>query len=63
MKDFKIYVLMSTRIPIFPLIFLNVDNSFDIVSTLLKFSVVVLNTIMEGTVSQIIYLGFSFCFM
>ena len=54
---------MSTRIPIFPLIFLNVDNSFDIVSTLLKCSVVVLNTIMEGTVSQIIYLALSFCFM
>ena len=54
---------MSTRIPISPLIFFNVDNSFNIVSTLLKFSVVVLNTIMEGTVSQNIYLGFSFCFM
>ena len=57
------HVLMSIKISIFPLIFLNVDNSFNIINTLLKFSVVVLHTIMEGTVSQIIYLSLSFCFM
>ena len=57
------HVLMSTQVSIFSLMFLNVDNSFNIINTLLKFSVVVFHTIMEGTVSQIIYLGLSFCFM
>ena len=54
---------MSTQISIFPLIFFNVDSSFNIENRLFKFSVDVLGIIMEGTVSQIIYLGPSFCFM
>ena len=43
--------------------FLNLDSSFNIKHTLLTFSVVVLGITMEGTVSQIFYLGPSFCFM
>ena len=57
---------MYQRIQIFlffPFIFLNVDISFHIQDILPKFSVVVLDIIKEGTVSQIFYLGPSFCFM
>ena len=46
-----------------PGIFLNLDISFNIKDTLLKFSVLVLSITMEGTVSQIFYVGPSFCFM
>ena len=48
---------------IFPFIFFNVDISFHIKDILPKFSVVVFDVIMEGTVSQICYLGPSFGFM
>ena len=62
-KEFKIYVLKSTKIPIIFFHFLNVDSSFDIENRLLKFFVVVYGIIMEGTMSQIFFLGPSFCFM
>ena len=47
----------------FPVIFLNFDSSFNIKDRKLKFSVYVLGIMIEGTVSQIFYLGLSFCFM
>ena len=62
-KDFKIYVLKRTKIDIFPIIFLNVDSSFNILNRVLRLSVVITNMLMEGTVSQIFYLGLSSCFM
>ena len=43
--------------------FLNVISSFIIKDRLLKFSMVVFDIIMEGTLSQIFYLGPGFCFM
>ena len=45
------------KILIFTLIFLNADISVNIESNVFIFSLVVLNSIMEGTVSQIVYLG------
>ena len=54
---------MVQKFLFFSIIFFNVDSSFNIKDTLLKFSVVVLGITMEGTVSQIFYLGPSFCFM
>ena len=45
------------------IMFLNVDSSFTIKDRLLKVSVVIIDMLMEGTVSQIIYLGPSLCFM
>ena len=45
------------KILIFTLIFLNADISVNIQSNVFIFSLVVLNSIMEGTVSQIFYLG------
>ena len=42
---------------IFTSIFLNADISVNIQSNVFRFSLVVLNSIMEGTVSQIFYLG------
>ena len=63
MKEFKINIPNSTEIQFFSLILLNVDSSFDIKDRLLNLSVVVLGIIMEGKVSQIVYLGHSFCFM
>ena len=57
------YVLKNTKIPIFSVIFLNFDSSFNIKDRKLKFSVVVLCIMIKGTVSQIFYLGLSFCFM
>ena len=62
-KEFKIYVHKSTQNSIFSLICLNVSSSFNIKDRLLKFSVLVLDMIMEGTVSQIFLLGPSSCFM
>ena len=38
-------------------IFLNVDNSINNGYNLLNFSVVIVDMVMEGTVSQICYLG------
>ena len=49
------HVLKSTKIPIFPFHFLNVDSSFNIKDTLLKLFVAVLDMIMEGTQSQNFY--------
>ena len=57
---FKIYVLKSTKITIFPHSFFNVDISFNIENRLLKLSVVTIDMLMEGTVS---HLGPSSCFM
>ena len=56
-KMIRIYALKSTNIHIFYLHFLDLDNSINIVHSLLTFSVVILDMIMEGTVSQIFYLG------
>ena len=54
---------MVQKFLFFSIIFLNVHSSFNIKDTLLKFYVVVLGITLEGTVSQIFYLGPSFCFM
>ena len=62
-KELKIYVLKRTEIVIFPIVFLNVDSSFNILDRLLKFSVVIIDMLMEGTVSPIFYIGLSSCFM
>ena len=62
-KEFKIYVLKRTKNLILSFIFLNVDISFNIQNRVLKFSVVVVGIIIEGTLSQIVYLGPSFSFM
>ena len=62
-KEFKIYVLKRTKNPIFSLYFFYVDFSFNIQKRVLKFSVAVIGIIMEGTMSQILYLGPSFSFM
>ena len=43
--------------------FLNLDNSVDIISKLFKFGVAVLNIITQGTLSQIFDLGPSSFFM
>ena len=51
------------KILFFPFISLNVDSLFNIKDRLLKFSVFVLDMIMEETMSQICYLGPRFCFM
>ena len=47
----------------FAIIFLNVNNSVNIETRLFKFYVLNLDTIMEGSVSQIFILGASFYFM
>ena len=39
------------------------DSLFNIQDRLLKCSVVIIDMLMEGTVSQILYLGPSSCFM
>ena len=52
-KEFKIYVLKSTKIVIFFHHFLNVDSSFIISDRLLKCSMVIIDMMMKGTVSQI----------
>ena len=51
------YVLKRTQTIIFSIIFLNVDNSINIENRLLKFSVVIIDVLMEGNVSQIFYSG------
>ena len=63
MTMIKIYALKSVKILFFAYIFLNLDNSINIVHRLLKFSIAILEMITEGTVSQIFYLGPSFYFM
>ena len=62
-KEFKIYILKSAKILIFSLHFFNVVISFNIEYRKLKFSKIILEMMMEGTVSQIFYLGLSFHFM
>ena len=41
----------------FPLLFLNVDNLFNIENRLLKCSVLIMDTIVQRAVSQLFYLG------
>ena len=48
---------------VFPCYILNMDISSNIVYPLIKFDMLLLHVIMEGTVSQILYLGPSFYFM
>ena len=43
--------------------FVNVDRLFKIENRLLKFSVVIIDMLKDGAVSQILYLGHSICFM
>ena len=62
-KEFKIYVLKSTKIVIFSHHFFNVDSSFIIKDRLLKFSMVIIDILMEGNVSQTFNLGPSLLFM
>ena len=50
---------MVQTISIFAFIFLNLDNSVDIIYILFKFGVGILDIMMEGTVSQIFDLGLS----
>ena len=49
--------------PFFSIIFFNVDSSFIILVRLLKFSVGIIDILMDGTVSQIFYVGPSPTFM
>ena len=49
--------------PIFSFLFLNTDILLDIVITELKLETQVKNITMEGSVSQIFYLGLSFYFI
>ena len=51
------------KISFFAFIFLNLYNSVAIFYKLFKSGVAMLDTITEGTVSQIFYLGPSSCFM
>ena len=53
-------MLKSTKNLILPFIFFNVDSSFNIENELLKFSTLIFHIVMQGTVSQIVYLGTSF---
>ena len=62
-EGLKKYVLNSTTNLIYHFIFFNVDSSFNIKIKVLKCSMLVLHIVIEGTVSQILYLGPSFCFM
>ena len=54
---------MVQKFPFFAIIFLKVDNSVTVDPRLFKFGVLILDIIMEGTVSQICYLGPSSYFM
>ena len=63
-KGFNIIIcIKETKMYIFPIIFFNVDSSFNIENRLFKFSVGIFDTLMEGTVSEISYLGPSSSFM
>ena len=53
----------GTKIQFISFISLNVDSSFNIKDRLFKFSVLVLVMITEGKLSQILYVGPSFCLM
>ena len=48
---------IEQKLTFFPIIFLNVDSSFNILDRHLKLSVGILDILMEGTVSQIFYLS------
>ena len=64
MQDLKkIITKESTDFDFFAIIFLNVDNSVNIKTRLFKCCLLNLDTIMEGTKSQIFFLGPSFYFM
>ena len=62
-KEFKIYVINSSQFLFFFLNFFNVDSSLNTESRQLKLSVVIFDIIMQGTMSQILHLGPSFCFI
>ena len=62
-ENLKLQVVNNREILIFQFIFLNVDNSVNIIYKPFRFCVVIFDTIMEGTVSQIFYLGPHFYFM
>ena len=51
------------ELPFFPIIFLNVDSSFNIGNRLFKLSVVIIDVLKKGTVSHIFFLGLSSYFM
>ena len=51
-KESKIYVLKSTQNIFFPQDFFNVDSSFNIENRLLKFSVGIIDILMEETVAE-----------
>ena len=51
------------KLPFFSIIFLNVDSSFNIINRLFKFALVIIDILMEGTVSQIFYPGLGLYFM
>ena len=55
--------LNSSAIEFVSFNYFNVDSSFNIKSWLLKISVVILDMMMQGTVSQIFYFYPSSCFM
>ena len=57
-KELKLYVLKSTKIDI---ILSNVGSSFNFFNLLLKFSLVIIDMVMEGTVSQMLE-NFRNCF-
>ena len=61
--NFKYRKQIIQKFSFFASIFLNLDNSVDILYKLFKFGVIILYTITEGTVSQIFYLGLSSFFM
>ena len=56
-KEFKIYVFKRAIFVTFSFIFFNVNSSFNIGNKLLKFAVMIIDTLMEGKVSQNSYLG------
>ena len=51
------------KLPLFSIIVFNVDNSSNIGNRLFKVSVMIIDMLMEGTVSQIFYLGLGLYFM
>ena len=53
----------KSKIKIFHVIFLNKDISIIIADIILRFCILVLHILPEGSVSQIFYLGPSFYFM
>ena len=55
--------LEKSKILIFYVIFLNKDISITVADIILKFCILVLHILSEGSVSQIFHLGPSFYFM